>query len=62
MKETMKQFLERGGVIQKVSYKTMEELEGVEMPSRSMRAVINSGVRNSATARRLAKGQREQAL
>lgn len=53
MKETTEQFLDRGGVIQKVCYKTLEELQGVEVPSHSMRDSINSGVRNSATARRL---------
>ncbi len=53
MKETIGQFLARGGIIEKVRYATLEELEGEEIPVYGMRTSINSGFRNSEKARQM---------
>lgn len=50
-RETMDGFLARGGVIEQVRYKTLEELQGVEVPSHGMRDVINKGHRAATLAR-----------
>lgn len=50
-RETMNEFLARGGVIERIHYKTLAELEGVEIPSHSMRDVINKGHRAASLAK-----------